>query len=250
MIFVRLRNDQGELYGSYTDYWKLVELSGFATCEIDEIEPDSANTYVLAPTNGNAHAVAQQSRRCGMIAWALERPTGGYSGFAPACYDSVWVSDRWLCKELLAYGAPHVRYVTMGGHPGLGGQRRDPRVDFTHQAYMYGRRLGLLNRVLAQGYQCNAAGWGAERDECLATARMGLCLHQDELPIIEPLRFTLFACWRLPLVCEASQDVYPYQVYGLGEIDEAKVDARGYVAENHRMLTETLTFRHCVEEAM
>ncbi len=48
-----MRNDEGEIYRSYVDYWKLVELSKFDTCELDEVDRDSDNTYIFSPVNGN-----------------------------------------------------------------------------------------------------------------------------------------------------------------------------------------------------
>jgi|SRR6185437_10010692 len=242
--FVRLLNDQGQTYGSYTDYWRLVALSDFATCEQNEIQPDADETYILSPPNGNAHAIASQPRRAKMICWMLERPTGGLAGFVPQMYDQVWISDRWLASQFK--DDPKVKYVPVGGHPSLGGTPQPVKLwNFSHMAYIYGRRQRIVNELEGKGYKVAGACWGAERDWRLASSKMGLCLHQDTLPIIEPLRHVLFACWKLPLVAEPSHDPFPYRVYGLDEIERA-TEWEG----NYHLMTEHLTFRKCVEAAL
>lgn len=245
MKFVRLLNDQGRLYDSYTDYWSLVNLSGFATCGVEEIDRDSNETYILSPPNGNAQAIVAPPHRCKFVCWQLERPLSGFDGYAPPGYDAVWVSDLWVADKLRE--DPRVRYVSIGGHPALGGLRGAGPwpLDFTHQAYVYGRRARIVGGLVAQGWRIGNACWGTNRDLQLSTSRWGLCLHQDELPVIEPLRYTLFGCWGLPLVAEKSRCAWPYRVYGLDEIHEA-VDGE----TNYQLLTQDLTFRKCVERGL
>jgi hypothetical protein len=248
-IFVKLRNDQGELYGSYADYWRLIELSGFPTCEQGEIQLDSNRIFILSPPNGNAHEIARQPRRCKLILWALERPLGGYDGYAPANYDAVWVSDRWLAGELNRHTASSVQYVPVGGHAQLGGERKKPVWDLTHQSYQTYRRQAVYNELEGRGFAISGNGWQDHRDGILSTSRAGLCVHQDELPIIEPLRMTLFSCWGLPLICEHSHDFYPYQTYPLGGVGcwSAGWDAELDGQKNRDLLTGKMNFRACVE---
>ena len=47
IVFVRVRNDHGKLYDSYTDYNKLIDLSGFDRCELNEVEHGSDNVYIF-----------------------------------------------------------------------------------------------------------------------------------------------------------------------------------------------------------
>ncbi|HSZ58523.1 MAG TPA: hypothetical protein VK797_22845 [Tepidisphaeraceae bacterium] len=249
--FVTLRNDEGKTYDSYSDYHKLIDLSGFPRCEMSEINhfPPDPTVYVLAPTNGNALAVAAARRvkRCRMIAWMLERPINGLAGFIPEKFDEVWISDRWLAGQFK--DNPRVRYVPMGGHAGLGGERSSTfQYDATHQAYIYGRRDHIVQELQRAGIVIGNACWGKERDEQLATSRVGLCLHQDNLFLLEPLRFTLFSCWKLPLVSEFCHDFYPYDVYPLERLKEAMQNGDGET--NYRRLTSELTFRSCVEAAL
>ncbi len=242
--FVRLTRDGVHTYDSYTDYWSLVRLSGFEVCEENEVEPDSDHVYILSPPNGNAHAIAGQARRCRMICWFLERPVSGLHTVVNHDYDAVWVSDRWLADELRHEGK--VRYVPVGGHPQLGGEPvADKRWDVTHQAYVYGRRASIINDLIIAGFRVGPACWGKDRDEQLAASKVGLCLHQDNLLLLEPLRYVLFACWKLPIVAEKCHRHYPYHVYPLDEICRA-TDWQ----TNYDLMTRHLTFRSCVEAAL
>jgi hypothetical protein len=104
-------------------------------------------------------------------------------------------------------------------------------------------------------YKIGPNGWGKERDEILAATKAGLCLHQHpkdskDPACIEPLRAVLFACWKLPLIFEYCHDPYPYQTYSLAEVEKAIVDERNTVEENYRVMTQELTFRHCIESAI
>ena len=47
ICFVKLLNDQGIIYSSYLEeFWFLVEVNGFKTCLIEEIDYDSDTTYI------------------------------------------------------------------------------------------------------------------------------------------------------------------------------------------------------------
>lgn len=48
IIFARPRWD----YNSYTDFYRLIELSGYPLIFFDEIDPDSSNCYVMTILNG------------------------------------------------------------------------------------------------------------------------------------------------------------------------------------------------------
>src|ERR1700678_4271845 len=98
IIFARTRH----IYGSYTDFWKLVELSGFDTCYIDEIDISLENTYIFTPINGEygAHILAQKNdpnkiRRAKLIWWNLERQLSVDNSTIDNIIDEIWVSDRY-----------------------------------------------------------------------------------------------------------------------------------------------------------
>jgi len=252
-IFVRLHNDEAKIYDSYTDFWTLVDLSGFASVAQNEIDLNSDNDYVLYINNGNAKEIAMQPRRCRLILWQLERPSEGFDDrFLPQCYDESWVSDRQLyrtCADRLR-GAKPIKYLPVGGHERLGGEpvmpKRYDAISISYNDPNNGRRSAIIAELKKRyGITLAPNGWGPERDRRLASSRVGLCLHQDNLRIIEPLRFTLFSCWKLPLVAEHSLDVFPYHTHSLEEIRSAS-----NWLDNYTTMTRTLTFRHCVESAM
>lgn len=259
IIFIKVFNDSGHPYDwsygipagshSYTDYHALIRLSGFKTCELGEVDFDSENYYIFAPKNGYTDAALNRPHRCKIIHWSLERP-----GTEDCAYvDETWVSDRY--QHRLANN-PRFRYVPMGGHPSLGGDRKLPILwDLAFFSYMVGEREAKIHRLFEKGLLIAPNGYGEAREYGLAHSRFGLCLHQTPHPIIEPLRYTLFACWRLPLICEWSEDFWPYNVLPFEpdlktvlEMDQGFVEDTARA--NYVTLTERLTFRNCVEQAV
>ncbi len=261
LYFVNVRNDHGTAYewqephpggsASYTDFRALVRLSGFKTCEISEVALMSENTYIFAPNNGYVEALLKSGpRTCKAIHWELERP--GTEWFP--WFDETWVSD--LTQERMA-NHPRVKYLFLGGHPGLGGAPALPKIwDLVHLAYAYGERARKLNELEANGFLLAPATFDPiGRNHTLAHSRWGLMLHQSDYPIMTPLRAVLFACWRLPIVAEQVGNDYPYKFIGydpelneLRSMGEEEIEAM--VGHNYRTATDAMTFRACVEERL
>lgn len=257
--FCRILNDHGHCYDwasgilggshSYTDLWALVRLSGFEEIDTKDVDFDSDDTVIFFPENGNSRAALSRPHRCKIILWSLERPGTEDCPYA----DEIWVSDRY---QFLLASNPKFRYVPMGGHPDLGGQPAHPKSwDFACLSYLVGDRLAKVQGLASKGFLIAPNAYGEDRDLILAHSRWGLCLHQTSHPIIEPLRYTLFACWRLPLVCEWSEDFWPYRTIPYQDtmstllaMDSGFI--QDYVEDNHAMMTKTLTFRRCVEQAV
>lgn len=249
IIFVKIRNDKNQLYDSYIDYWRLVNFSGFKTCEISEIDKNSDNIYIFSPCNGNVEEFIELKHTAKYIIWQLERPNldkKSMYGITPNSYaDETWVSDRALWKNI---NNKRCKFVVMGGDKKMGGIKRDKKYDFCHFCYSYGRREHIIvNLALKDGYKIAPATF-QDREKYLSSSKYGLCVHQDKYPTIEPLRYTLFACWKLPLIVEKSEDYYPYKVIDLknfkkGNTKEAKNNAK----YNYNLLTKVLTFKNCVE---
>ena len=235
-IFVKMRRDDGRTYDSYDDYWSLVALAGFPTCEIKDIDLRSTNQYVVSPHNGNIlPTLMERERRCRLILWHLER------GHPPDGYDEIWASDRWFADRIGA------RYVVLGGHPALpafnGAAGGQPKVyDAVHLAYINRRRQRLLARV--QHLKLAPDGLGRARDEALHRTRVGICWHQDDQPIIEPLRYMLFSCFKLPLFAEYSNDPYPYLTHPHDHIDPTET------RHNYKTVTEEFLFKDQVLQAI
>jgi hypothetical protein len=257
IVFAKTRHH----YDSYTDFWALVELSGFETCYIDEIDVSQPKFYVLTPWNGEVPPHLQNERekkRVGKIAWwCLERfdamgvPLVEPVNEASALVDECWVSDR-----LTSTHDERLKYVRMGSHPDLGALPLEPRYDFTHQSYAWGRREAMYNQLKDMGLQEGPSCWGSMRHDVLRQSRLMLNLQQYPDPVTAPLRFAIAAAYHLPVVSETIADPDPVgpliRIVGYEAIPEA---VRDVVAGGMRTLAEALheklcveyTFRKCVE---
>jgi len=247
VIFVKIRNDEGEIYRSYHDFWRLVDLSGFDKCELSEVDKDSDNIYIFSPVNGNTINYINTPHKARFIAWQLERPNNGdenKEGIDRHGIEEMWFYDRAICKR------DGLKYVIIGGHPDLGGEKTECQYDMMNMCYLYGKRTRQCNKLIQRGLSLSPNSYDLkERDIELASSRYGLCLHQDDEPVIEPLRFVLFACWKLPLIVEYSHDYHPYLIQGWDKDIDNEV-AILQAEYNYRLMTEVHTFRRCVEDAL
>lgn len=255
-IFVTVRNDQNEIYGSYLFFYELVDLSNFSRCELSEVDPNRDVVYVFPTLNGNVEATCRaiydQPRRCKLIIWQLEIPNIGAELTVPGYVDKMWVSDRHY-RELV--GDSRCQYVPIGGHPDFGwdSSKNEKKWDIVHMSYLYGKRAEQVATLEARGYSIAPTGFGDERNRIIAASRYGLCLHQHDVPILEPLRHTMFSCFNIPLIIEYCVDSYPYMGADFNEflaIGERVFETERDWDQNYRLLTQELTFRKCVEEAL
>lgn len=248
MKLVRMFNDQGRPYPSYSVLYQLFELSGLPCIDQTEINSQSDEVYVLPMINGNSLEWARGERKCKFYVFQIERWLTTAEDFAPAGFDRMFIADRWQAQALA--DRPYVRYMPIGGHPGLGGPPAEKKWDLAVMAYIYGRRQALLNQIQGQGYSIAPNAFCPERDNILAESRCGLSLHQhDNDPSLNPLRAVLFACWKLPLIFEYVKDPHPFLAYSLSEVPEAMRDMRGYAEQNYKLVTEDFEFRKVLEAA-
>lgn len=266
VTFCRTRHE----YDSYTDYWRLVELSGFPIVWVDQMElEDRTKTYIVSPMNGEFlhHINWERDKQCTIIHWNLERPgEHGLNGYIKGnreyieagMVDTVVVSDRQLAQDT------GFHYVPLGIHEGLGTPGNGIKVyDFIHlMCYSYKRsQTGLFNYITPRehwrGFNIAPNGWGEARRNALQSSRFMLNVHQDEWFYMEPLRFVLAAAYGLPILSEKLEDPYPYmrvRQFDLVNMEEAMHEAlvnQEQAAEaalymRERMLTD-FTFRHSLE---
>lgn len=229
IIFVRTR----QKYDSYQDFWKLVELSGFDTCFVDEVRYDRAVLYILPTVNAEVEPHLRkdleriESERLVLQAivvwWSLERPDssterlseigkGVYTGLEDALplFDLVWSSDRWWVHEQRA--SRRIVFVPMGSHPDLaiGGRWRfDQKMDnhYCHFSYVAGRR-GPVHEKLSH-LRAGPNGWGEERGRIMRSSQTLVNIHQTQVPMGEPLRFAVAAAYGIPMVSENCNDPWP-----------------------------------------
>jgi len=218
-------------YGSYTDYKKLVELAGFETCYVDQI--DYARTdvvYIVSPVTGELRPHRDGSRDkpyyARVIHWCLERPGGaggiadfinGTKAFLNDHYaDFVWLSDRGLCEQV---ADSRCQFVILGSHPDLGQpgyKYRERCYDVVHLSYATPRRSAIWARLTDKKIRIADNAWGSERDNALRRSKFMVNVHQDDWPVIEPLRFALCAAYGLPMITEEIRNAYPYTRQGPG----------------------------------
>lgn len=216
IVFVRTRYQ----YDSYTDFWRLVELSEFETCFVDEVDIGKPRVYIVTPMNGewDPHIYNQVGKphNAHLIHWCLERPSGSGGLYEYArgnrtriyarTLDDIWVSDRALASETM------LRYVTCGSDEGLGTPGDQKHYDFCHMSYMTDRRKRVYDKFDQKVVGPNCWPWdtGPSRGEVLQQSRFALNIHQDTYPFQEPLRWALFAAYGLPMLTESVKDAYPY----------------------------------------
>lgn len=210
-------------YDSYTDFWQLVELSGFPIISVDEIDLNQRAVFITAPFNGDwEEYISGQiellkkldlQRLAHLIVWNLERPSGSsgsVSTYAVNCYDwmykrladEVWVSDPALADET------QLRYVVLGSDYGLGEPGENKKYDFAHMSVVIPRRSTIYS--MFGEHQIGQNAWGAKRHNILQASRFAVNVHQDNFPYCEPLRIALFAAYGLPIISETLRDSFPY----------------------------------------
>ena len=156
-------------------------------------------------------------------------------------------------------------YVPVGSHADLGtpGCYEEKCYDLIHLSCYSNHRSWMFHRPdLPKSDLCGLSvapnGWGQERHERLMRSRFMLCIHQDEFPFIEPLRYAIAAAYGLPIIAEASLSTAPYdRVYmfdgnGFCSIARSVVNnydkIRSIGIDNRMIMTDALSFRRCIEK--
>lgn len=249
------------VYDSYTDLYRLIELSGYPLIHFDEIDPQSDNLYVMTLVNGeNMHG--WERPRASIVLWDLEWRLDGNYPQIPGV-KRTWASDRWYAGQIGA------EYVPLGSHVGLAHDY--PHVDgkeYDLALMMYlgpYRRNNLVNQLQANGLRIAPNGWGQERHDILCQSRAMLHIHQhDDIRTIAPLRWALAAAYGLPMFSESvrdtgllSRDMMVEGAYEnlrrlvcdwLQRYDAQCIEEKGRAL--HEFLCKTHTFRSLVEAAV
>lgn len=258
-IFALSRYD----YASYRDLYALINLSGFPTCFIDEIDPASDNTYICTVLNGEIPVDGWQGRRAKIYLYDLEYHLDGI----PNVFDEVWVGDKWYADCIGA------RYVPMGSHPGLrpnADSAWHERYDVAYIGYINGvhRRERIRRELIERGVSVSPPGaWGEERHRILSNSAVYLHVHQwDNIPTLPPLRMVVAAAYALPVVSETVADGGIFVTEGslysdtYTEVTNATIDlVRSPYFEHrasfmggslHQLLCVDLTFRKSIDAAL
>lgn len=194
VIFVQPRH----VYGTYVDYWQLVELAGYRWQYEDEIDLSSTNTYIL--TWFSAQSMFSLDTKARLICWNLE-----WANIPTFPNVEYWTPDAWFAQR------NGWKYVPVGSHKALA-DGYHPQVEHPLKLYdvalmMYRdpqRRAHMIHRFQDAGLQLAPNAWGELRHANLRQSRCMVHIHQlEDNQTISPLRFALAAAYRLPVISES-----------------------------------------------
>lgn len=254
IIFARTRHH----YQSYADYWRMVELSGFPTCYVDEIDPDSDHTYIVTPDNDEVrNAGWPDAPRAQIIHWDLEwrlEPVAPIRGVR-----RYWHMDKFVADTI------GVQYAPMGGHLGLREQKPSsgPWYDVAFLGYMVSRRQAVAEELRENRVDVSPSdAWGDKRHNILTRSKIYLHVHQlANIPGLPALRLVVAAAYQLPFLTEAVPNLGVFtDRYCLFEREYKNlVTATGFRMSEylidygvilHEFLCYEFTFRKSVEAAV
>lgn len=257
-------------YDSYMDFWRIVELSGFRVCYTDEIDLNQDEVYITSPLNGElkphvAHrkSILKHPQRARIVWWNLERPAhhevkASVQDMLPYV-DRVWFSD----KSLVAQDPSNLIYAELGSHPDFPypATSTDKQYDFAHISYVTPRREAVYNHLITKGFKMSISPLPKQRRDDLWHVRSMLNIHQNDLPICEPIRFAIAAGYRLPLITEVLATPYPLE-HGktclMASYDDMYASSENWLREDiqhigdalYKRLAVDFNFRQGVTEAL
>lgn len=260
VVFARPRHT----YGSYSDFWRLVELSGFPIIYMDEIDADSDNIYIFSTPDTHWHDGTYHQgypgARARMICYNLE-------WYADVDYRAIpgveiWSPDKWWAEKIGA------KYVPMGSHGGL---CHEDGLDWakvydvaTLWAPSFRRYVGR-GQLISHGINIAPDGWGQARHELLSQSRCMVTVHQkDGLATVAPQRWCLAAAYGLPMITETLADsgIFTATYRLMCDLEYLGQFVQTWLApENanaladyghglHQLLCERYTFRKGIEAAL
>lgn len=184
-------------YPSYSDLWRLVELSGFERVYAHQIDLDDlSETYIFISPDGIPDCTNAKAR---CIFWQFEYQ-GDYTNQPnkDTCPEQ-WSSDPTDAKTRGA------RFVLLGSHPYLNPtlDKTDPQYDLTLLGYMTDRRRVIKDQLSEYRWTPDYPGHDtATRHEILRSTRLMLHVHQHDTPALAPIRYALAAAYKLPVLVE------------------------------------------------
>lgn len=194
-------------YGSYQDWFRLVELSGYPVIPLTQLDPQSDNTYIVTPLN-NEWLQGWRQPRARIIHYELEwRWDWRAEVDEPPGIAEVWAGDKHFAGSIGA------RYVPIGSHPGLNEfytprEKMIPRWDVSFMGYRApNRRASLLHQIESTGLSIAPDAWGKTRSGNLLESACMLAIHQhDNMVSIPPLRLCIAAAHKLAVISERVAD--------------------------------------------
>lgn len=274
-IFARTRHQ----YDSYQDFWRLVELSGFDTCYVDEIDAASDHTYIYTPNNGETMH-GWPDARARIIWYQLEWETHpNDTGPLPPGVAEKWTMDKWHADQIGAQYVPIGSHAELAGYVGVNVDTGDDvytpqnpdgfypkQFDVAYMAYMGPpRRQNIMNAISRKGLRASPNGWGYARHDYLRYSRAMLHVHQHEtVPGVAALRVALAAAYSLPYISEqvADQGIFSHTNMLFSDYAHLADFAQQWVRDNksrmlddygralHQLLCVEKPFRYWIEAAL
>lgn len=261
VIFCKTRyQDVG--YLSYNDLWRMVELAGYPIIYVDQIDPQSDNTYIVTPLN-DEWLTGWQSPKARIIHWELEWRTDWRATIdEPSGIAEVWAIDKSYADKIGA------RYVPVGGDERLCpffhsitpiGNRK---YDVSLLSYQTPRRQVITQQLRDEHLILAPIDnlTGMNRSLVLVDSKVMVHVHQlDNMAGIASLRWCLAAAHYLPMISETVPDRGIFGYTHMMQADysflasftaSALRDRRmlsDYAEALHGLLCEKYTFRKSVD---
>lgn len=251
-VFVRTR----EIYHSYRDFFKLVEVSGYKTCFVDQMNMHDPNAcYIVTYLNDEWRHATGKAR---VIHWNMEWfEDTEHHAYKPGITER-WTSDKSHADE------SGMLYVPIGSDYNLcdGDYVTDHLVyDVALISCMSERRVKIYHDLLRMGVRI-APNYHAHegRHKILMQSRMVLHIHQTQRKVISPLRMAVAAAYGLPVISEGCDDPGIYEgCIHFVEYDKMVSEVMDVLIGRNpdvliqglqKRLCEEYTFRKCVDTAL
>lgn len=254
VIFARPRWE----YQSYSDLWRLVELSAYPLIYMDEINFQSDNCYIFStPATDWHHGWADTKARLIYynIEWYLNVDYRTIPGV------EVWSADKWYAERIDAQYVPMGSHVSLNPHPSARAEKKYDAATLWAGTYNRYHAEDLLRQ---RELSLAPNGWGEERHNILMQSRMMVCVHQQpNVYTVAPQRWALAAAYHLPIVSETLSDAglmhdvtITTDLESIGEVAASwlqtnnigKLAAKGEAL--HQLLCHEHTFKTCIERAL
>lgn len=246
-------------YESYRDLYRLVELAGFPTCFVDEIDPASDQTYILTVRNGEIPEAGWPGARARIIDLQLE----WFTDYPPIPgVAETWSADAWHAEQIGA------KYTPLGSDARLkaGEDTASDEYDVAYLGYIVNRRNDVLTDLKARGVRLSpTSAWGDDRHRVLTHSTAYLHIHQwDDKPAVPALRMVVAAAYSLPVICElpANRGIFNYgflltsdhahlaEFAQMWAVKERGPFLEAFGTSLHSLLCHQFTFRKSVEAAL
>lgn len=243
-------------YQSYSDLWRLVEWAGYPIIYVDQLDPQSDNTYIITPLNDEWLA-GWQNPKAQIIHYELEWRWDERANWKePEGVSRVWHIDPWFAKEF------DFEYVPVGSDDRLcvSGRNvcpepyKDCRYDVAIMSYQTPRRQAISATLENLGLRLAPLGglWGMDRSLALDDSHCMVHVHQnDNAPGIASLRWAIAAAHHLPLITETVRDrgIYGYSCMVQSDYEYLAQFTRHMLADRTRLKDygESLHNLLCVE---